>query len=167
MDFMQRKARDNARTPVQWDSSPNAGFCPSGVQPWMRVNDDYPTVNAKAQTAGDRATARSDAVSVYHFWQRALQIRKEHVELFFYGDFTVVEKTHEKVFAFTRQSGRQISVTILNFSGEEADFAFDGSYDVLEWLMGSYDAKSTGKATDNTVITLRPWEGLMGVGQAK
>lgn len=167
MDFMQRKARDNARTPVQWDSSANGGFCPAGVTPWMRANDDYPTVNAKAQTTGGRATPQSDNVSVYQFWQRALQIRKEHVELFFYGDFTVVENTHERIFAFTRQSGRQVSVTILNFSGEEAHFEFDGSYDILEWLMGSYDTKSTSKPMDNRRITLGPWEGLMGVGQAK
>ena len=164
---MQRKARDNSRTPVQWDDSPNGGFCPAGVKPWMRVNDDYPTVNAKAQLATPPATAASSGVSVYRFWQRALQIRKEHVELFFYGDFTVVEDTHENVFAFTRQSGVEVSVTILNFSGEEADFAFDGSYDVHEWLMGSYDAESTSKPKDNTVITLKPWEGLMGVGRSK
>ena len=84
LEFMQRKARDNSRTPVQWDDTPNAGFCPANVKPWMRVNDDYPTVNAKAQMARGPAAANSPDVSVYRFWQRALQIRKEHVELFFY-----------------------------------------------------------------------------------
>ena len=164
---MQRKARDNSRTPVQWDNTANGGFCPAGVKPWMRVNDDYPTVNAMAQLNQPVATAKSSDVSAYRFWQRALLIRKEHVELFFYGDFTVVEDTHENVFAFTRQSGVEISVTILNFSGEEAEFAFDGSYDVHEWLMGSYDEASTSMPNDNTVIKLRPWEGLMGVGRAR
>lgn len=164
---MQRKARDNGRTPVQWDASPNAGFCPADVKPWMRVNDDYTAVNAAAQTAAPSATVDSADVSVFRFWQRALQIRKEHVELFFYGDFTAIEGTGERVFAFTRQSGTEVSVTILNFSGEEAEFEFDGSYEIEEWLMGSYDAESTGKKHDNTKIRLRPWEGLMGVGHAK
>lgn len=164
---MQRKARDNSRTPVQWDDSPNAGFCPADVKPWMRVNDDYPTVNAKAQMSRGPASVTTPDVSAYRFWQRALQIRKEHVELFFYGDFNRVEGTHENVFAFTRQSGVEISVTILNFSGQPADFVFDGSYDVQEWLLGSYDTESTSKPTDDQVITLKPWEGLLGVGIAR
>lgn len=162
-DFLQRKARDNSRTPVQWDSTPNAGFCPPDVKPWMRVNDDYPTVNAKSQMSRPRATIEDNNVSMYRFWQRALQIRKEHVELFFYGDFDVIEDTHPSVFAFRRTSGFDVSVTVLNFSGEEADFHLDGTFVVHEWLMGSYDADSTSK-TPEKVIRLRPWEGLMGVG---
>lgn len=48
---MRHKAHDNARIPIQWDSSPNAGFCPADVKPWMRVNDDHRTANAAEQLA--------------------------------------------------------------------------------------------------------------------
>ncbi|KAM7212541.1 alpha amylase [Rhypophila decipiens] len=68
-DLLRRKARDNARTPLQWDSTSNGGFCPAGVQPWMRVNDDYPTVNAAAQVATARANDRTTLVPPYRFWQ--------------------------------------------------------------------------------------------------
>ena len=93
------------RTPIQWDDSPNAGFCAADVRPWMRVNDDYHAVNAKAQIILRRAT---DPVSPYRFWQRALQIRKEHAELA-YGDFEVIRDTDPNVFAFKRTRGRHIS----------------------------------------------------------
>ena len=56
-----------------------------------------------------------------------------------------------------------VSVTVLNFSGEETDFHLDGSFVMRGWLMGSYDADSTSR-TPEKVIKLRPWEGLMGVG---
>jgi oligo-1,6-glucosidase len=58
MSQIQLKARDNARTPVQWTSDPHAGF--STTAPWMRVNEDYLTWNAAAQT--------SDPGSVFSYW---------------------------------------------------------------------------------------------------
>ena len=69
LDGFQRKARDHARTPVQWTSAKHAGFT-SGT-PWMRVNDDYADGwNAEAEM--------KDPGSVFHFWKRALAMRKEH-----------------------------------------------------------------------------------------
>ena len=59
---MQRKARDHARTPVQWTAeSPNAGFCAPDTKPWMRVNDDYKTVNAAAQRSSVGVSNRMPA----------------------------------------------------------------------------------------------------------
>ena len=49
--MMPHKACDNARAPIQWNYSPNAGFCPADVKPWIRDNDDYRTVNAAEQLA--------------------------------------------------------------------------------------------------------------------
>ena len=63
-----RKARDHARTPMQWDASQNSGFCPAGVKPWMRVMDDYETVNAETQM---EFTSDAD-LSPWQWWQRAL-----------------------------------------------------------------------------------------------
>lgn len=177
-ELVRRKARDNSRTPMQWDDSPNGGFCPAGVKPWMRVNDDYTHVNAEAQMACPEADDRSRGVSVYRFWQRALRLRKQHFELFFYGNFEVIKGTHPSVFAFKRESEDEVSVTVLNFSGEEAEFELPRGVEIHEWTLGSYDAITTEKARRASIslmdplamkgttgtIRLRPWEGLLGVG---
>ncbi|KIJ60143.1 glycoside hydrolase family 13 protein [Hydnomerulius pinastri MD-312] len=68
LDNFQQKARDHARTPMQWDSSPNGGFTKG--TPWMRVNDDYNEWNAALQLG--------DEESVHAFWKRAIGVRKQH-----------------------------------------------------------------------------------------
>ncbi|PKS12446.1 hypothetical protein jhhlp_000652 [Lomentospora prolificans] len=162
--FMRRKARDNSRTPMQWDTSPNAGFCAPDVKPWMRVNDDYPEFNAETQRKVGPASSACKNVSPYRFWQRALKIRKEHVDLFFYGEFEVIKNTHRNVFAFKRKGGEEVSVTILNFSSGEAEFKFPEGFVIENWLLGSYDSESTEKPKKGTIV-LKPWEGLLGVGR--
>ncbi|RGP79410.1 hypothetical protein FLONG3_2465 [Fusarium longipes] len=160
--YLRLKARDNARTPMQWNSKANGGFCPAGVKPWMRVNDDYPIVNAELQTSAGRANKRSMLVSPYRFWQQVIALRKKHIDLFVYGDFVIEKDTEKNVFAFRRVSETCHSITILNFSKEETTFTFDEGMGVREWALGSYDSLSLEKPRSG-VITLLPWEGLIGV----
>jgi oligo-1,6-glucosidase len=159
--YLRLKARDNARTPIQWDSTSNGGFCPAGVKPWMRVNDDYPVVNAALQVSAGRANSRSMLVPPYRFWQRGLEIRKQHVDLFVYGDFEIIKDTHPTVFAFKRRCDPEESITILNFSGKEAEFTLPPGHEVQSWALGSYDAVSAEKPKTG-LIPLLPWEGLLG-----
>jgi len=72
-------ARDHARLPVQWDGSPNAGFTSKGVKPWMRVNDNFVDVNVEKQIGDER--------SLLAFWKRLIRLRKEHKDLFVYGEY--------------------------------------------------------------------------------
>ncbi|KAL2685073.1 hypothetical protein Neosp_006168 [[Neocosmospora] mangrovei] len=107
----QLKSRDNARTPMQWDATPNAGFTAADVTPWMRVNDNYREINAASQT--------SDPDSVYHCWRRVLEKRKEHVDIFVYGDFQLVDEAHEKVFAYSRKADNgDVALVVCNFAAE-------------------------------------------------
>lgn len=73
---LRETARDNGRTPMQWDSSEHAGF--SKGQPWMRVHDDYKQWNVKSQ--------ENDKQSVWSFWQAMLALRKKHLAII-YGEF--------------------------------------------------------------------------------
>ena len=130
----------------------------------MRVNDDYPEFNAETQRKVGPASSACKNVSPYRFWQRALKIRKEHVDLFFYGEFEVIKNTHRNVFAFKRKGGEEVSVTILNFSSGEAEFKFPEGFVIENWLLGSYDSESTEKPKKGTIV-LKPWEGLLGVGR--
>lgn len=103
---IRRVARDNARTPVQWSDAQYAGF--STAKPWMRVNDNYKSINAAKQL--------KDKDSVFHFWQRAVSLRKQHMDIFTYGTFALHDGDNESVFAFvkTAQSGQK-AVVLLNF----------------------------------------------------
>jgi len=163
-NLLRRKARDNARTPFQWNATSNGGFCPAGVKPWMRVNDDYPVVNAAAQVASGRANKRTALVPPYRFWQRALEIRKRHANLFIYGEFEIIKYTHETVFSFKKSSPgeSEVSITVLNFSDKEADFMVPTDLEVQFWILGSYDSLSTDKSKEGA-IRLLPWEGLVGL----
>lgn len=71
---LQHKARDNARTPMQWSTATNAGFSDSpntAAKPWMRVNPDYVKYNVE--------TERSDPNSVLSYWKKAIQFRKANL----------------------------------------------------------------------------------------
>lgn len=84
---MRLKARDNARTPCQWDSSKNAGFT-TGT-PWMKIHDDYTAWNAANQVA--------DPNSIWTFWQALLKLRSTNLCLV-YGSFHHVQQDHLQVF---------------------------------------------------------------------
>ena len=155
---LEKKARDHARTPVQWDASPNAGFCQNGVVPWMRVNDDYENVNAENQLAADNA----DELSTWQFWQRGLANRKEHADVFIYGDFQVVEIESEEIFAYERtgkKSGKWLIV--LNFSDKKVKWEIPEKVRVQGWIAGNYLKGKPAKALGGSV-DMRPWEGILG-----
>jgi oligo-1,6-glucosidase len=159
---MQKKSRDNARTPVQWTSDAHAGFT-SSPMPWMRVNDDYKTVNAAAQIA--EPTPAPGMLSVHAFWKRALANRKKHADVFVYGDFEMLDMDDKKVVAFKRWSEKEAFVTVCNFSGEKVVWEGLGNVQVEKWVAGNYDERElekreTGKGVK---VELRPWEGVLGV----
>ncbi|KAK4075487.1 CAZyme family GH13 [Trichoderma aggressivum f. europaeum] len=123
----QRKSRDNARTPMQWDSSPQAGFT-SSTTPWMRVNDNYEAVNAASQTGNPQ--------SVYHTYRQALQLRKKRKDLFIYGSFQLAYKANERVFAYRRRGATEMALVLCNFSLDEVSV---GRVDVpLEVLFSTH-----------------------------
>jgi oligo-1,6-glucosidase len=75
LDGMQLVGRDNARVLVQWDSSPNAGFCSGDAKLWMRVIDNYKEINV------------ADQLGDLEFWKMTLTLRREYKDLFVYGRF--------------------------------------------------------------------------------
>ena len=112
MDGLQRVARDNARTPVHWDSSTNAGFT-TGT-PWMRVHDDYPNVNVADQ--------EKDPKSPLNFWKKMIKLRNEYSDLTVFGSFNVWDKHDLDVFTFEKSSDKDPKkklLVFLSFSNEE------------------------------------------------
>lgn len=167
LDGFQRKARDHARTPIQWTSQPHAGFT-TGI-PWMRVNDDY--------VAGWNAEAeRKDLQSVFHFWKRALALRKEHEvfvglsrtrKLYYYayrafgqvyGDFQQLLIEHESVFAYTRSLDGTTAVILLNFTDKNVLLESVPS-DVVDKDVIFSNYEDAQAAPSIKGITLRGYEG--------
>ncbi|KAM9928093.1 hypothetical protein OXX59_002069 [Metschnikowia pulcherrima] len=105
-------ARDNARTPVQWDDSENGGF--STGKPWMRVNDNYKEVNAASQV--------NDPESLYSFYKKALHVRKEYKDALIYGKLEILDADNEQVFSFYKKYEGETAYVVLNFTKETLDF---------------------------------------------
>lgn len=119
----QKKSRDNARTPVQWTAGPNAGFTEDAtVKPWMSVNPNHTQINAESQI--------SDPTSVYNYWRSVLSLRKKYLDVFVYGDFLLVDRDNENLFAYTRQFEDQKALVVCNFTDRTVE------WDSVESLIG-------------------------------
>ncbi|WP_347058413.1 alpha-glucosidase [Blastococcus sp. HT6-30] len=102
---LRTMSRDNARTPVQWDASPNAGFT-SGT-PWLAVNPDHVQWNAAAQ--------RDDEGSVLAHYRRLIALRHE-LPVVALGDFAMLLPEHDDVYAFTRSLDDVTLLVVCNLS---------------------------------------------------
>ena len=123
----------------------------------MMVNTDYKTVNATAQ----RTFKEPDQLSVLQYWKRALANRKEHKDVFVYGDYQLLGDSHPTIYAYKRASSSEAFVTVLNFSGKEVEWAIPEQAKVERWVAGNYTAGAPEKAVSGKV-NLRPWEGILG-----
>lgn len=102
--------RDPERTPMQWDSSPNAGFCPPDVEPWLPVPADYPQTNV--------AVEREDSHSLLTLTRRLIALRRSRSALSL-GDYRAVDGGSDDCFVYVRQAEGQRCLVVLNFSGAE------------------------------------------------
>ena len=105
---VKRISRDNARTPMQWDDSANAGFT-TGT-PWIKVNSNYPKVNAKQEV--------SDPDSVFSYYKKLIRLRHEN-EIIVYGDYELLAPEDEALFIYTRMLGTQRLMVLCNFTEKE------------------------------------------------
>ena len=120
------KSRDNARTPMQWDASANAGFT-TGT-PWIAVNPNYKKINVADQLK------RED--SVFHYYQKLIRLRKEN-EIIVYGKYELLLPEDENIFAYTRTLGDKKLITVCNFSKSEQKFDFT-DYENARVLISNY-----------------------------
>jgi alpha-glucosidase len=95
--------RDPERTPMQWDASPNAGFCPQGVQPWLPVADDYRRVNVAAQTR--------DPGSMLSLYRRLIALRHREQALAV-GSYRLVFASGDLLAYAREHAGRRLLITL-------------------------------------------------------
>lgn len=144
MRYLHYKSRDNARTPMQWNTKENAGFT-TGT-PWIAVNPNYKTINAEEQLQNPN--------SVFHYYQKLIQLRKEH-DIIVYGHYALLLPDDEEIYAYTREwEGRELLV-ICNFSQNTPTFAVPEAFtaDNSQLLIANYDCEAL-----TSTLTLRPYE---------
>lgn len=142
---LSRSSRDNARTPMQWDCTENAGFT-SGT-PWIQINPNYESINVKEQISAEN--------SVLAFYRRLIHLRKTE-PIVIHGDFVLMEPLHKSLFAYTRNWQSETLMVMANFSCE--DLPLEGTecealLTVNTPILGNYE-----RATHSENLLLRPWE---------
>ena len=141
--MMRARSRDNARTPMQWDAGPNAGFT-TGT-PWLPVNPNHVIINAAEQLQ------RPD--SVFRFYQKLIRLRKE-MDVIVHGHYMLLEPEHPDLFVYTRTLGNESLLVVCNFSEREQAYAVPEEYRGAEILIANYpDAAPAG--------VVRPWEAVV------
>ncbi|MEV1043911.1 alpha-glucosidase [Streptomyces sp. NPDC049916] len=140
---LRAMGRDNARTPMQWDASPQAGFT-TGT-PWIPVNPDHTEVNA--------AAAVKDPDSVYHHYRRLIALRHQEPAVV-HGDFTMLLPDDERIYAFTRRYGGTELLVAGNFSGETATADLPAGWGDAELVLGNGPSAPTAPGR----LVLAPWE---------
>jgi oligo-1,6-glucosidase len=146
LKVVHAKSRDNARTPMQWDDSEQAGFT-TGT-PWIKLNPNYKEINV--------AEALADPNSVFHYYKKLIQLRKEN-PVIVYGTYDLILDSHEEIYAFTRTLEEESLLVILNFSGNNPEFQLPENIAFVstELLISNYEVKPN---EDIHQITLRPYE---------
>ncbi len=137
-------SRDNARTPMQWDDSKNAGFT-TGT-PWINVNPNYKKINAKEQ--------QERASSVFYYYQKLIALRKSN-PVIIYGDYRLLLPDSEEIFAYIRTLDETKLLVVCNFSEQDVPFSVPDPFSGTagELLISNCDRKGLACS-----CTLAPYE---------
>ncbi len=141
------KSRDNARTPMQWDASPNAGFT-SGT-PWIMVNPNYKTLNAAAQV--------EDPDSVFSYYRTLIALRRSSPwsRLIVYGHYALLAPEDPEIFAYTRELDGERLLVVCNLSPKARCFDLPEalSWKESEVVLSNQEPPALGRTLD-----LPPWQ---------
>ena len=146
MEGVYLRGRDNARTPMQWDASDNAGFT-TGT-PWIRLNPNYVDINVK--------NALKDKSSIFYYYQKLIKLRKEN-SIIVYGEYEEILRESESIFAYVRSFENEKLLVILNFYEPEIEFVLPEAinFNSKELLISNYKVDEN---EDIKNIKLRPYE---------
>ncbi len=147
LECIAYKSRDNARTPMQWDASPNAGFTTG--QPWIMVNPNYVAINAQAEL--------SDPNSVFHYYQKLIALRRESQwkDVIVYGSYELIAPEDPDVFAYLREKDGVTVLVVCNLAPKARDFLLP------EGIPCESEApllSNTERAVFGKVLSLAPWQ---------
>ena len=142
--FLRYKSRDNARTPMQWDASPNAGFTEG--EPWIMVNPNYGEINAADQIG------RED--SVFSFYKELVKLRKEK-PVIVNGEYRLLDPESEDVFVYERSFHEEHLLVVCSFAEKELLWRLPEEIagQAAKLVIGNYEGQQWGPE-----LMLRPYE---------
>jgi oligo-1,6-glucosidase len=141
---LRKTSRDNSRTPMQWDSSPNGGFT-TAAKPWLAVNPNYKDINARQEL--------SDPDSIYHYFAKMAQLR-ERTPALWYGDYQDIDPQNAKIFAYTRTLGSDKYLVVLNFSEDDISYRLPAGLEAARLLISNLGSKEE----KTQQLKLKGWE---------
>jgi alpha-glucosidase len=141
--------RDPERTPMQWDTSPNAGFCPKDVEPWLPLEDVWQDRNV--------AVERDDPKSILNLTRELLALRKTHPALAI-GSYAAMDGLPPECYVYTRSTAGQRLLIALNLTNDEHQFMLP--YTGTGQVITSTGRDRTGKIS-LTFMVLQPNEGIL------
>jgi len=149
MEILQRKSRDNSRTPMHWNDGPNGGFT-EGI-PWLAVAKNYREINAKK--------ALEDADSVFYHYQKLISLRRE-LEIIAYGGYRPILANHPEIYAYIRAYQGNLLLVINNFYDKAPRISLPQAIKLNNYhtqvLISNYPASPDLQRK----ITLRPYESI-------
>lgn len=144
--ILQIHSRDNSRTPMQWTAGENGGFTEG--KPWIEVNKNCSTINARAELADD--------TSVFAFYKKLVQLRKDY-DIIAYGTFEPKAEKNLSIFAYKRYYKGKELLVINNFYGIQTRWDAGEDLTAYECLLGNYDQQDTC----GTEVVLKPYETMI------
>ncbi|MGO3317724.1 MAG: glycoside hydrolase family 13 protein [Leuconostoc carnosum] len=138
MQFIHHSSRDNARTPMQWDNTVNAGFTTG--QPWLTVNPNYRYINVNQSL--------EDEHSIFHFYKKIIALRQQ-LPIITTGRYEVLDLEDNDVYAYKRVDSESQLLIISNFSSTEQTRHYQLGQQA-ELLISNYE--------DDAGDLLRPYE---------
>ena len=145
MKCLMLRRRDNARTPMQWDDSAQAGF--TDGESWIKVNPNYKEINAAQQL--------EDPNSIFHYYQKLIRLRKEK-DVIVYGEFEPIYRDDEQIFAYIRRQKQEKLLTVCNFSDKNAEMEIPEEFKGAECLITNLD-----RTVFEGRIVLKPYEAFV------
>ena len=145
MRFLCYKSRDNARTPMQWNSGKNAGFTEG--TPWIMVNPNYKEINAEEQV--DRAD------SVFNYYKKLIELRHKE-EVIVYGHYELLMPESEELYVYTRELENEKILVICNFTEKEVKYTLPEEFENGKILISNYD-----KMSADAEMELKPYEAMV------
>ncbi|WP_404323753.1 alpha,alpha-phosphotrehalase [Cytobacillus firmus] len=150
INILKSKSRDNSRTPVQWNSTENAGF--SDGTPWIPVASNYREINAE--------NALKDENSIFYHYKKLIQLRKQY-DIITYGDYELISEDHPDVFAYIRNGVNEKLLVVNNFYGKETSFTLPEHIQADEYLGEILLANYKQSPSAAETIQLRPYESII------
>lgn len=146
MKAIYERGRDNARTPMQWNASENAGFTQG--TPWIKLNPNYKEINVESQI--------NDEHSILNYYRKLIKIRKEN-EAVVYGQYDLILDAHEEIYAYTRTLENEKLLVICNFSQNTPEFNLPQhiEFSAKDLIISNYEADEKEGLKE---IVLKPYE---------